>query len=239
MCINIRTRNRTAILYLSNHCMVRIHAYTEAKMSEQKSKKPSSTGSSEERIRRNHEILGMLKTGVSACEVAQKFKLSGSGAKNICSILKLTGDCGRNPGSGRKRKTTERSDRFITKSSKSGIPTKKEITKELKNQTGVEVSTKTTQRRLREKDITRRKKSKKPYVSEKNRIARLKFARERAGWSIKQWKRVVWSDESPFGYKNQSQEHVWRAKQETGVRRAMQGTHSQKLATCARPYHMR
>ena len=50
------------------------------------------------------------------------------------------------PGSGRKRKTTERSDRFIAKSSKSGTPTKKEITNELKDQTGVDVSTKTIQR---------------------------------------------------------------------------------------------
>ena len=166
----------------------------------------------------------MIKAGVSAREVAQKFKLSYSGAKKICSKLKLTGDCGRTPGSGRKRKTTERSDRFIAKSSKSGTPTKKENTNELKNQTGVEVSTKTIQRRLREKGITWRKKSKKPFVSKKNRIARLKFAREHAGWSIEQWKRVVWSDESPFGCKNQSQQHVWRTKQETGARRAMQGT---------------
>ena len=113
--------------------MVRIHAYTEAKISEQKSKKPSSTGRSEERIRRNHEILGMLNAGVSAREVAQKFKLSYSGAKKICSKLKLTGDCGQTSGSGRKRKTTERSDRFIAKSLKSGTPTKKEITNELKN----------------------------------------------------------------------------------------------------------
>ena len=173
----------------------------------------------------------MLKAGVSAREVAQKFKLSYSGAKKICSKLKLTGDCGRIPGPGRKRKTTERSDSFIAKSSKSGTPTKKEITNELKNQTGVEVSTKTIQRRLREKGITWRKRSKKSYVtvSEKNRIARLKFAREDAGWSIEQWKRVVWSDESPFGCKNQSQQHVWRTKQETGVRRGIRSIRSQSM----------
>ena len=35
----------------------------------------------------------MLKAGVSAREVAQKFKLSYSRAKKICSKLKLTGDC--------------------------------------------------------------------------------------------------------------------------------------------------
>ena len=155
-------------------------------MSEQKSKKPSSTGRSEERIR-NHEILSMLKAGVSAREVAQKFKLSYSGAKKICSKLKLTGDCGRTTGSGRKQKTTQISDHFFAKSSKSGTLTKKEITHELKNQTGGEVLTKTIQRDLLSKKVLLGERNKKtPYVSEKNRIARLKFACEYAGWSIEQ-----------------------------------------------------
>ena len=95
--------------YKKQHChlvfvepLVRIHAYTEAKMSEQKSKKLSSTERSEERIRRNHEILGMFNAGVSARDVVQMFKLTYSEAKKICPKLKLTGDCGRTPGSGGK-----------------------------------------------------------------------------------------------------------------------------------------
>ena len=74
-----------------------------------------------------HEILGMLNAGVSAREVAQKFKLSYSGAKKLCSKLKLTGDCGRTHRSGRKRKTTERSDRFIAKCWKSGLRKKSQM----------------------------------------------------------------------------------------------------------------
>ena len=119
-------------------------------MSGEKNKKLSA-GRSEERTKTNHEILGMLNAAVSAREVAQKFKLSYSGAKKLCSKLKLTGDCGHTHGSGRTRKTTERSDRFIAKCSKSGTPSKKEIANELRTQTGVEVSTKTIQRSLREK----------------------------------------------------------------------------------------
>lgn len=56
--------------------------------------------------------------------------------------------------SGRKRKTTERSDRFIAKCSKLSIQTKKEIANELKNKTVDGVSPKTIQRRIREKGIT-------------------------------------------------------------------------------------
>ena len=192
-------------------------------MSGMKNKKPSA-GRSEEKRRRNHEILGMLNAGVSAREVGRKFKLSYSRAKKLCSKLKLTGDCARNPGSGRKRKTTERSDRFIAKCSKSRTPSKKKNANELRTPTAVKVSTKTVQRRLKEKGITWQKKSKKLYASEKNRRVRLKFAREHVGWSIEQSKRVVWKNESPFCLKNHSQQHVLQTNGEKGASRSMQGT---------------
>ena len=59
---------------------------------------------------RNHEILGMLKAGVSARQISREYNLSYSGAKKLCTKLKSSGSCGRTPGSGCKRKTTERSD---------------------------------------------------------------------------------------------------------------------------------
>jgi len=39
---------------------------------------------------------------------------------------------------------------------------------------------------------------KEPKLTEKQRKARLKFARDRKGWTIEDWKCVLWSDESPF-----------------------------------------
>ena len=76
------------------------------------------------KVARNHEILGMLKAGVSANQIAKEFGLSYAGAKNICAKLKSSGDCHRMPCSGRKRKTSERTDRFIVRQSKIGTPTK-------------------------------------------------------------------------------------------------------------------
>ena len=75
---------------------------------------------------RNHEILGMLKSGVIAYEISKKFSLSYSGAKKLCAKLKSDRDCSRPPGSGRKRKTSDRSDCFII-NSKSGTPMKKQL----------------------------------------------------------------------------------------------------------------
>ena len=98
--------------------------------------------------------------------------------------MKTTGNCDPTPGSGRNRKTIHRSDRFIVKRSRAGTPTKKQLAGELEAQTGIKVSTTTIKRRLREKGIMWRKKFKKSFVSEKNCLLRLKFAREHGGWNV-------------------------------------------------------
>ena len=176
------------------------------------------------RVARNHEILGMLKAGVSANQIAKEFGLSYAGAKKICAKLKSSGDCHCTPGSGRKRKTSERTDRFIVRQSKIGTPTKKHLAHSLKAQTGVKVSTSTIQRRLRENGIHWRKKTRRSFVSEKNRLKRLAFAREHVHWNLDQWKSVIWSDESPFTLQNNSSQFVWRNDREKNTSRTMQGT---------------
>ena len=69
-------------------------------------------------------------------------------------------------------------------------------------------------------------KDKKPFVSEirSNRLARISCACEHNGWSVDDWKHVVWSDESPFVLQNQSAEFCWRINKEKEHCRSMQGT---------------
>ena len=56
------------------------------------------------KIRKNHETLEMLKTGVSTQAISKKFKMSYSGEKTpqLCTKLKSNGYCCRVPDSGRK-----------------------------------------------------------------------------------------------------------------------------------------
>ena len=98
-------------------------------------------------------MLGILKAGVSANQIGKEFGLSYAGAKKICTKLKSSGDCHRKPGSGRKRKTSERTDRYIARQFKIGTPAKKHLADTLKAQTGVNVSTSTIQRRRRKNEI--------------------------------------------------------------------------------------
>ena len=61
----------------------------------------------------------------SQYEISKQFRYSG--AKKLCAKLKSDRNCSRSPGSGRKRKTSDRSDCFIIKHFKSGTPTKKQL----------------------------------------------------------------------------------------------------------------
>ena len=191
---------------------------------ERKTRKQQQEAKARNKVARNHEILGMLKAGVSANRIAKEFGLSYAGAKKICAKLKSNGDCHRTPGSGRKRKTSERSDRFIVRQSKIGTPNKKELADALQDQNGVKVSTSTIQRRLRENGIHWRKQAKKSFVSEKNRLRRLAFAWEHVDWDVDQWKNVIWSDESLFTLQNNSSQFVWRNDHERNTAHTMQGT---------------
>ena len=53
-------------------------------------------------------------------------------------------------------------------------------------------------RRLRAAGIFGRRPVKKPFVSIKNRMARVKWAKEHLNWTKADWSRVVWSDESKY-----------------------------------------
>ena len=92
----------------------------------------------------------MLKASVSANQIAKEFGFSYANARKICAKLKSSGDFHRTPGSVKKRKSSERTERYIVRQSKIGTPTKRHLVDLLKARTGVNVSTSAIQRRFRE-----------------------------------------------------------------------------------------
>lgn len=62
----------------------------------------------------------------------------------------------------------------------------------------LDISKWTARRILRFAGLPARRPAKKPYISRKNRAARLRFAREHEHWAAEDWARVLWSDESKF-----------------------------------------
>lgn len=64
------------------------------------------------------------------------------------------------------------------------------------------ISNRTVQRRLVEAGLYGRRPAEKPWISEKNRKARMRFAKEHLYKAVDDWKHILWSDESKFNLVN-------------------------------------
>lgn len=72
---------------------------------------------------------------------------------------------------------------------------------------------------------------KKPFISTKNQKLRLNWAKRYRLWSVERWRKVIWSDESPFMLRYQGKKRVLRHHNERYQSQFMQGTvkHDKKI----------
>lgn len=87
---------------------------------------------------------------------------------------------------------------IVRKSMGKRFKTAPQIRSEVNSNHNLIVSTSTMQRRLREVGLHGRKARKKPRLNSSQKRARLLFAHEHKNWSLTQWSRVLFSDESRF-----------------------------------------
>lgn len=73
--------------------------------------------------------------------------------------------------------------------------------------------------------------SAKPFLTQKNVKARLEWAREHINWTPDMWKRVLFSDESPFTLRFNRKLRVWRQPNERYLPKHIRGTvkHDKKI----------
>ena len=82
--------------------------------------------------------------------------------------------------------------------------------KELEEE-GISTSERIMRSRLNEAGYYCYKARKKPWISDKNKEHRLKWATERLNWPLSKWYRVMWTDESKFQlFKPDGNARVWR-----------------------------
>ena len=60
--------------------------------------------------------------------------------------------------------------------------------------------------------------AKKPFISEKNRKARLEFAHAHKNWAIEQWSHILWSDESKFNSRHSDGKKYVKKKKKKKIR---------------------
>ena len=154
----------------------------------------------EERIR----AITLLEEGYSSREVTSKLSKPGKKIHHT-SILRLkkkyeeTGSVKNKQVSGRPRKLTKRDERTVVRRIlKDECSTASEIQRSLKVHEKIEVSSNTVRKVLKRNGFVARVKQKKPLLSKTHQKTRLEFAEKYKYWTVEDWNKVVWSDESKF-----------------------------------------
>uniref|UniRef100_A0A3Q3QRF2 Transposase Tc1-like domain-containing protein n=1 Tax=Monopterus albus TaxID=43700 RepID=A0A3Q3QRF2_MONAL len=129
-------------------------------------------------------------------------KIIGCSAKMISNALKWRAKPERR---GRKRKTTIKMDRRITRMAKAQPMISSRM---IKDSLELPVSTVTVRRRLCEANLFSRIPRKVPLLKKRHVQKRLQFAKEHINWPKEKWRNILWTDESKivlFGSKGHRQ----------------------------------
>lgn len=156
-----------------------------------------------------NRIIGQLQAGNSQTQVAAAIGVRQATVSKIKRKFDETGSVDDRARGGRPRKTTAGQDRLIVRAVKKDP----EITgEEIKKGLGLKnVSSRLVRRRIYENsEIKSYWKIKKAYINEPNRKIRVKWAKVHKDWTPAQWRRVLYSDESPFVLRFGKRSRVWR-----------------------------
>ena len=172
-------------------------------------------------------IIALLHTeGNSIRDISKKIGAARETVRRVVSRFRAGKALDRVPGTGKARKLTDTERRDIVLFAKR-CPT---ITaRELRSEVGREdVCINTILRPIHEDgELDSYWQTKKPFISKKNQVKRLKWCQEHANWTSNEWNRVLWSDESPFVLRYNGRQRVWRRHNERYSVKALKGSFKQ------------
>ena len=151
--------------------------------------------------------------GMPSRDIASKVKVSQMTVLRVIKRFEDTGSMSpkRKGKCGRKRKTSKREDAFLLRQSKfDPKKTSVDLRKDLAA-VGVDISTSLVRYRLLEAGRKARRPAKKQLLTEKMRQKRLAWSRKYKDWSVEDWKKVTFSDESHFLVQGRQSRYVRRS----------------------------
>ena len=152
-------------------------------------------------------IVALSQEGVRQCDIAKRVGKTQSGVSKVLKRFKETESPARKPRSGRPRKTTAATDRWIKWES---LRNRQLTSTAIRNELELSISTRTVRRRLFDADMVARR-PKKPLLTSRMRKARLNWAREYINKDVNFWKSVIFSDESRFNVgRNDAVQYICR-----------------------------
>jgi transposase len=139
-------------------------------------------------------VISLLQEGYSLRQIEAK---TGLGKSTIGRIKKQVDEDKENSKGGRPSKLSSANKRTIIRQITSGkLDNAAEATQFINNILPSPVTPQTVRNALKENDFRAVVKKKKPLLKKAHRQERLKFARYHENWTVEDWKRVLWSDET-------------------------------------------
>ena len=153
----------------------------------------------------------LLTAGRSSMrEIAAQCKISIGSVSNIKRRMSNSQRPGRLGKCGAKKQTTSYDDRAILRILKQepllSVPQLKE---KFARDAGICISQSTIKRRLRKFGCKSVRPKKCPKLTDQMRKKRLEFAKKHQAWTVQQWRKVCFSDESLFECNSASRKRVW------------------------------
>ncbi len=151
-------------------------------------------------------VISLLKSGASTREVVKRVGISLGAVSKIGKQ-----NCNnRDKNKGGRRSILSAADKrhCVHLVTKGRLENAVQVQKQLKMDYSIDVSVETIRRALKEAGLGSFEKEKKPALSDTNAKKRLEWCLAHRNWTIDDWKRVVWSDETKINRFN-SDGHVW------------------------------
>ena len=157
-----------------------------------------------------NQAIGLHKAGKSQRYIAQVLHISKSCVQNSIKRFDERNTLEHKRGAGRKRETTIRENRMIERIA--SIHKKRSI-KFIHGEVQrakIDVSVATVYRRLREMGFDSHTSVKKQFLTKKHRAKRLEWCKKHQNWTVSDWKKVIFSDESNFKpFERKNKQCVW------------------------------
>lgn len=157
-------------------------------------------------------IVVLSEEGLSLRQISQRLGVSHSTVSRCLKRYRETGRHTRRPGGGRPRVTDPIDDRYLRvqalRARGSSATALQGIIAGVRN---LQISTSTVRRRLREAGLASRRPMTGPLLTREHRRSRLRFALEHRDWTIEDWKRVLFTDETRVSLHSPDEKKTWRA----------------------------
>ena len=158
------------------------------------------------------KLFGKFESGLTAAQIIEETKLPKATVYRYKSKFEKGESVDDKSKTGRPRKTNSKQDhRLYHLAIRYRKITSSQLNCIWSSKCPVNVSSRTVRNRLKAKGLRGCIAKRKPLISKINRVKRLDWAKQFAGWTDDQWSNVVWSDESTFQLIQSSRRSiVWR-----------------------------